>query len=462
MSTKRRAIGIIRVSDVGDRGQDGGDGFQSPDNQRERIEAACDRDGLRLVAVMEELDVKGGTPLEKRVHLDVNQRRVGLLPAVEMVEAGKAEVVMAAYFDRLMRSLKVQREVVERVEAAGGEVLALDVGQITEATATRKLQGTLIGAFAEYQADTARERSGDATRRALERGVLVYPEVPLGYRRGDDGVLVVEPTEAPLVAQAYKLRADGATIRQVQAFLNEHGIKRSFSVVQRLLTNRLMLGEIHFGKLVNTEAHEPIVDRDVWTAVQTIKVPRGRRAKSDQLLARLGVLRCGGCGARMTVGSSTQRGYRYVNYRCPETGECDNRATISARIAEQVITERVRAELADVEGRASAQRNIRNAEAKLAKAREALSGAIEALSGFEDVPATRARLEQLRQDVADAEAHVDQLGGSSYSTTTINGNAEWDQLLPDGKRALIRAIIKRAVVTPGRGVDRIAVELFVQ
>src|SRR4051812_8747118 len=88
----RRAIGIVRVSQVNGRE---GDSFASPAEQRERIRAACDRDNLRLVETIDELDVSGGTPLEKRR---------GLRAAVEAVEAGNAEVVVAAYFDRLVRS----------------------------------------------------------------------------------------------------------------------------------------------------------------------------------------------------------------------------------------------------------------------------------------------------------------------------------------------------------------------
>ena len=37
-------------------------------------------------------------------------------------------MVVVAYFDRLVRSLAVQAEVVERVEQAGGAILAVDVG----------------------------------------------------------------------------------------------------------------------------------------------------------------------------------------------------------------------------------------------------------------------------------------------------------------------------------------------
>ena len=76
--------------------------------------------------MLEELDVSGGAPLA---------RRPGLRRAVEMVEAGEADVVVVAYFDRLVRSLTVQAEVVERVEQAGGAILAVDVGEVTNGTA---------------------------------------------------------------------------------------------------------------------------------------------------------------------------------------------------------------------------------------------------------------------------------------------------------------------------------------
>ena len=51
--------------------------------------------------------------------------------------------------------------------------------------------------------------------------------------------------------------------------------------------------------------------------LQRVSVPRGRRAKSERLLARLGVLRCGTCDARMSVGTSQGR---YALYRCPPVG----------------------------------------------------------------------------------------------------------------------------------------------
>ncbi|MHB1538553.1 MAG: recombinase family protein [Solirubrobacteraceae bacterium] len=158
LNDARRAVGIVRVSRTGGRE---GERFVSPGEQRERIEAACERDGLQLVAIHEELDVSGGKALAERP---------GLSAAVAAVEAGAAEVVAAAYFDRLFRSLPTQSEVVQRVERAGGQVLAIDVGRVTEGSAAQWLSGTMMGAVADYQRRSMRERSARGQAKAVERG----------------------------------------------------------------------------------------------------------------------------------------------------------------------------------------------------------------------------------------------------------------------------------------------------
>src|SRR4051812_7919952 len=111
----RRAIGIVRVSRVA------GEDPVSPSEQRQRIDQACEREGFKLLDTLPELDVSGGAALAERP---------GLSRAVAMVEAKDADVIVVAYFDRLVRSLSVQAEVVERIERAGGAILAVDVGEV--------------------------------------------------------------------------------------------------------------------------------------------------------------------------------------------------------------------------------------------------------------------------------------------------------------------------------------------
>jgi DNA invertase Pin-like site-specific DNA recombinase len=437
-SKSRRAVGVVRVSRVGDRD---GERFVSPTEQRERIASACERDGLELLDTIEELDVSGGTPLAKRP---------GLRHAVELVEAQEADVVVVAFFDRLVRSLQVQREIVERIEQAGGGIVAVDVGEVRADTASRWLSSTMLGMVSEYHRRVTAERTQDAKRRAVARGVPPFPNVPPGYRRGANGALEPHPEQAPIVAEAFRRRAEGATVMEVRDYLRGQGIERSFHGTQALLTSRVVLGELRFGDLVNTDSHIPIVDAATWQRVQKMRSPRGRRAKSERLLARLGVLRCGTCGARMVIGSSDQN--------CPPIGHCRRRVTISANVAEQTIVDAVRELLAGMRGTASVADGLADAERDLERAEQELDAAVRAFQGLDDVEAARERLAELHA-VRDRERdRLAQLQAAAAPAVTLSASGDWDDLSLDARRALIAAVILRADVAPGRGGDRISVQ----
>lgn len=444
MAKKRKAIGVVRVSRVGDRE---GESFVSPSEQRDRIVAACERDGLTLSEVLEEPNVSGGAPLE---------RRHGLRQAVERVEAKDADVIVVAYFDRLVRSLAVQAEVVSRVEKAGGAILAVDIGEVRADTASRWLSSTMLGMVAEYHRRVTSERTATAKVRAVERGVAPYPNVPAGYQRGASGEIVPHPKHAKIVAEAFRRRADGATIKEVRAFLTKRGVLRSFHGVQAMLGSRVYLGELRFGKTVNTTSHKAIVDRQVWEAVQKSRVPRGRRPVSDRLLARLSVLRCASCNSRMVVGVQTQNGRRYPFYRCPPIGDCQHRVTVGAEMIEGLIADEVKRLLSGMKGTASLSRKVRDAEIELGRCEAELDATVRAFDGLE-VESARARLLELQQAREDAKERLTELRQAVAPGLSVSAQ-DWDSLVPDERRALIRATIDRVVVAPGRGHDRITVE----
>ena len=83
---------------------------------------------------------------------------------MELVEAGEADVVVVAYFDRLVRSLTVRAEVVERVEQAGGAILAVDVGKVRADTASRWLSSTMLGLVTEHHRRSTAERNWSSAR----------------------------------------------------------------------------------------------------------------------------------------------------------------------------------------------------------------------------------------------------------------------------------------------------------
>lgn len=333
---------------------------------------------------------------------------------------------------------------------------------MTNGSAGQWLSGTMLGAVAEYARRTAAERSGEAQARAVARGVLPYPNVPPGYVRGEDGVLQVDPVTAPFVATAFVIRAAGAAIWEVRAHLADHGVVRSAHGVQSLLSSRVVLGEIHFGNLVNLTAHEAIVPLSTWQAVQRVRAPRGPRATSDRLLARLGVLRCASCDSRMVVGTQTQNGRVYPFYRCASPREdCSRRVTIGAEMVEQAVADTVRDVLSDAEGRASAERSVDRAIEEREQAQAALDAAFRAFAGFEDEDAARDRLGELRANRDAAQERLDRLGGTT-AAITISPTSDWSRLTLAERRALVRATVSRVSVSPGRGIERVAIRPFSQ
>lgn len=437
------------MSHVGGRS---GESFVSPDDQAKRIRAACRRDGFRLVEVISELDVSGGAPLS---------HRAGLRRAVQLVEAGKVDVIVVAYLDRLVRSLPVQLEVVQRVENAGGEVLTLDHGALTNGNATQCLTGNMLGLIAEYQRSVTAERTQEAKERAVARGVAPFPNIPFWLRRGEGERLEHDPERAPIAAEAVRLRAEGATVREVRAFLAERGVRLSFHGVQSFLTSRLLLGELHFGAFSNLEAFPPLVDVEAFNRVQRLRLPRGRRPKSERLLARLGVLRCATCGSRMVIGFRTTRdGKRYEHYRCPPVGDCPQRVTIAADKAERAVEAEVRRLVAGMKGTASSTTGAQQAAREYERRQAELDRAIEVVlgAGLEAESSATERLAELRQARDDALGRYEELQSIDAPAVVLDAAADWDSLSLEGRRGIIKTILECALVAPGRGDDRITFE----
>ena len=230
--SKPRDVVVVRVSEKGDREDEH---FHSPEVQIEAAMRWAKDRGERLVASpIPEIDVSGRLPLSKRP---------GLLAAIEMIEAGQADQLVVAFFDRLVRSLKVQLEVIERVERAGGEIFALDHGKLTNGTAAQRLSTNMLGSVFQYFAEITGEKVTAAQARAVARGVYPHPKIPVGYVRGENGVLVVEPAAAKVVVLAFKRRDQGASLVEIQALLAENGIERSISGVASMLRSRMYLGD---------------------------------------------------------------------------------------------------------------------------------------------------------------------------------------------------------------------------
>jgi hypothetical protein len=104
------------------------------------------------------------------------------------------------------------------------------------------------------------------------------------------------------------------------------------SEIRRWLSNRLYLGEVHYGDLVNAEAHDPLTNLETWERCQRAPGVQ-RRAHSRFLLS--GLLRCARC--RYSMGGFSHGGSGQTSvYRCTHgrIGACGEPSVITARLLE--------------------------------------------------------------------------------------------------------------------------------
>ena len=326
-----------------------------------------------------------------------------------------------------------------------------------------------------YQKRYARDKSFLAVEIAIEEGKVPWSaEVP-GYLQREKGErLIPDPALRGVVAEAFEMRAGvgrarPAALAEVRSFLAEHGIVRSYRGVQRMMRERLYVGEIHFGKnhTPNLAAHEPIVERSTFDTVQVMKVPRGRPPKSDRLLARLGVLRCETCGSPMNASAQTHRQTKYPFYRCGKQahGDCPAPASVSARAVEERVIAEVKAAVGKRRGSASTGDELGAVEAELAAVDVELEtrAAVFDAAGLDNVAGAVENLRGLREHRDGLRARRLELLALSEGETVgveIFDEPDTDPDALADKRALVRATLRSVTVAPGKGCfdERITVE----
>ena len=177
----RRAVGVVRVSRVGDRD---GDRFVSPREQTERI--AVGRGARRAQA---RRHVRGARRLGRRT-----AREAPGPPSGRRAGRGRRGGRRRRRVLRPARSLAHRAGRGRRADRAGRR---RDPRRRRGGGPCRHrlqwLSSTMLGLVAEYHRRSTSERTADAKRRAVVRGVPPFPNVPPGYRKRKDGTL--EPDE---------------------------------------------------------------------------------------------------------------------------------------------------------------------------------------------------------------------------------------------------------------------------
>ncbi|CAJ0849080.1 hypothetical protein AMST5_00073 [freshwater sediment metagenome] len=297
--------------------------FNSLDAQREACEAYIKsqaHEGWTLVR--ERFDDGGlsGASLE----------RPALQELLNRVRARQIDIIVVYKVDRLTRSLADFAKLVELFDAH--DVSFVSVTQSFNTTSSMgRLTLNVLLSFAQFEREVIGERVRDKIAASKRKGIWVGGPVPLGYRSVAKKLEVV-PEEAALVgkifadylrlgsigALANALNAEGLTPKPRQLANGQTVQAACYRVgpLAHLLKNRFYLGEVVYRGEICQGEHAPILDRELFEAVQQrLKeqaVERSnRRLSSPALLA--GKL-FDDRGNPMTPTYASKKGVRYRYY----------------------------------------------------------------------------------------------------------------------------------------------------
>jgi hypothetical protein len=281
---------------------------------------------------------------------------------------------------------------------------------------------------------------------------------------------VPNPKTAPLVKQAFEMRAAGEPWPRIAAFLNEHHPPNrapawTRSTVNHLIRNTAYLGQATCGRHVQADAHPALVSAGLWEAANVVKAqPPSRGNGEGTLLA--GLVRCAGCRYVMSGGATQRAGRpeRLLTYTCRRhhsAGRCEMSCAIKRETVEQYVENAFLEHYAEVgvEGVLdstdldAAQQEVAEAEADLEAFRDSarIRAALKAVGGssFEDGIAARAeRVIVAREKLVAARANA--VGFALPDTVSYRVLA-----VPE-RRALLRAgigavFVRRSPIRGGRG-----------
>jgi hypothetical protein len=184
--------------------------------------------------------------------------------------------------DRLTRSLADFAKLVELFDAHDVSFVSV-TQQFNTTTSMGRLTLNVLLSFAQFEREVTGERIRDKIGASKRKGLWVGGMVPLGYVSRDKK-LFIEEEEAERVRTIFQRYLELGSIGPLLADLRERGIVTKVrhlsggrtvggipftrGPLAYLLRNRFYIGEVDFKGEICSGEHPPLLDRDLFEAVQ--------------------------------------------------------------------------------------------------------------------------------------------------------------------------------------------------
>ncbi|OPA76657.1 resolvase [Paenibacillus selenitireducens] len=299
----------------------------SLDEQQERLKAYC-----RAMGWAEEvlLFIDDGFSAKSTDRPQLNR-------LMEYIRKEQISKVMVTKLDRMSRRLLDLLTLIDMFQEHQVSFISISESFDTN-TPSGRLTLQVLGAVAEFERERIRERVLDNMFHAANQGKWLT-QSPYGYHL-EQKELVIYESEASIVRRVYDLYLNqGLGFLAIAKRLNEEGLpskqNKEWSIrsIKLMLSNPVYKGTFVWNRTDSSKKKRKLKDDAEWIVIddclpviiETVMWDRVQAKMTKQNIAPRaktsphllgGLLKCGHCGAGMSIGWSGSPNRRYRVYRC--------------------------------------------------------------------------------------------------------------------------------------------------
>ncbi|MEV1109983.1 recombinase family protein [Micromonospora sp. NPDC049751] len=470
-----RGVGYIRVSKVGDRGDD----LISPEIQEYSILEFERKEGIRVVCFVYDIDRSGR---------DFTKRQVAWI--TQGIREGQWKYAVLWKWSRWGRNMRESQVYLAHVESEGGEVRAATEDFDPKTTMGRFTRDQML-LIAQLQSDMASDGWKEAHAKRRRDGLPHSGTPRFGYTYDRKTGYIPDPETKDVLKAAYEAYSSGASHRGLAMEWNAAGLRTRTGkmwtqpTISRMMDTGFAAGYIR-ERSVQPEkaeskaiwrfdvwrkgAHEAIIDEQTWQDYkkrrndQALMAPRLRTASH----ALSGLMWCGweGCDGRMTSAWSGTRVKHF--WACYKARNLKAHApnSISGKRAMQLVLDWL-TEKATGGGNVTEEAQRIEAGRKAASDAETFAAEVDRLTkkrrrlldAYMDEQVDEQDYQEVKADLdvqikAASDAHAAAKAREAASGTSIVRQfgllvQEWDRFEPNDHREALSAVLAKITVMPG-------------
>ena len=318
-------------------------------------------------------------------------KRKDFLRMIRQCRQGKIDMILAKSVSRFARNTVDTLNYTRELRSLGIPVI-FEEQNINSIHPESEFLITIHGAFAQSESEDTSSRVRWGIQQSMRTGrVNIQFKTLLGYKRGPDGEMVIEPEQAETVKLIYEMYLSGKTLRSIRESLDARGLRNAAGTTEWTTSNlrTILSDEKYCGDVLRQKTfirdciskqvvkntgqrpkyliqnhHDAIIPREQFDAVQfemarrKAQTDRSRKSvptgigKYSGKYALSGLLFCGECGTAYRRVVWTQHGEKRAVWRCTSRLDygkkyCKDSPTLDEEPLQQAVLAAINASMSD-------------------------------------------------------------------------------------------------------------------